>query len=243
MTVELAENILRIGSSAIPYELVRGRPNRVRLSFRTANTLCIETGTGNLGNYDREFLESKSQWILKIYTSRKQEAEQKGIFLENIENAVPVLGKSTPVEYFASRNTHFRLKPGHHYMIYGPKHLLQAHKKKLLYYSLRKFAEQYLPTRVDHWKQVCNLEINQLRIKDVRSKWGSCTSTRNINLNWQLVLLDETLIDYVVVHELMHLHEMNHSPNFWALVGQYIPQYKKLRNQLKDKAWLVGILK
>lgn len=241
--MEVNDHTLRIGNAAIPYEVVRGRPNRVRLSFRDQNRLCIETGNGKLSTYDEEFLFSKAQWILKVYQSRCKETAEKTNFLANIEENVTVVGKSTPVTYFPSRNTHFRLKPGHHYYIYGPKFLLQAHKKKLLYYSLRKFAEQYLAAKVTFWKEACKLEINQLKVKDVRSKWGSCTSTRNINLNWQLVLLEEPLIDYVVVHELMHLHEMNHSPRFWALVGQYLPNYKHLRKQLKDKAWLVGILK
>nr|MBP6639188.1 M48 family metallopeptidase [Bacteroidia bacterium] len=79
-------------------------------------------------------------------------------------------------------------------------------------------------------------------VKELKSKWGSCSTLRNINLNWQLVLLSEGLIDYVIVHELMHLHEMNHSPRFWNWVGKYFPDYKRAKAQLKEEQWMVGIL-
>ena len=80
-------------------------------------------------------------------------------------------------------------------------------------------------------------------MKDLSSKWGSCSSLQNINLNWQLIFLEESLIDYVIIHELMHLREMNHSPRFWNWVGKYYPDYKKARKLLKDRQWLIGILK
>lgn len=243
MTIKHQENQIQIGNTFIPFQVGQGKPDRIRISFREKETLLIETGNGQLGKRDLDFLESKSRWILRTWSARRSDWENREHFLNNLEARIPVLGKETPIEYRISRKTHFRLKPGSHFIIFGPRHLIQNHKKKMIYFSMRKFAEQYLGQQVEKWKEVCGLEINQLRIKDVKSKWGSCSALRNINLNWHLVLLEENLINYLIVHELMHLHELNHSPEYWKWVARYDPDYKKHRKQLKEKSWLVGILK
>jgi hypothetical protein len=237
------ENTLKIGNASIPFAVKQGRPNRVRLSFSDDNYLTVETGTGKLGSFEREFLVSKSSWILRGYQSRIDDHQKKNEFLSGLEDSVLLLGRETRVEYKAAEKTWFRYKAPEPFSVFAPEHYLQKHQQTLLYHALRKFAEQYLPQRLEHWSEVTELGFNRVRIKDLKSKWGSCSSRRNINLNWQLVFLDENLIDYVLVHELMHLREMNHSPQFWKWVAKYCPDYKKQRNQLKEQQWLVGILK
>lgn len=221
--------------------LVKGRPNRIRLSFSN-DFLQIETGTGALGNFEREFLASKTRWILKGYRIRRDAAQRKSSLLSDVERRIPLLGKETPVEFVPDTRTYFKYNAQDVFRVYAPSRFIRAHKKKVLYFALRKFSELYLAERVAHWSQVTGLKVNRVVIKDLRSKWGSCSTLRNVNLNWQLVLLDDSLIDYVVIHELMHLHEMNHSPAFWAWVGKYCPDYKTLRKKLKEQQWVVGIL-
>ncbi|MEM7039212.1 MAG: M48 family metallopeptidase, partial [Bacteroidota bacterium] len=106
-----------------------------------------------------------------------------------------------------------------------------------------KYAEQMLKPRTAYWAGICDLEYRAVRIRDLKSKWGSCSARRNISLNWQLIFLDEDLIDYVIVHELMHLHELNHSPRYWAWVAKFYPEYKAARKRMKEFEWLIGILK
>jgi len=72
-----------------------------------------------------------------------------------------------------------------------------------------------------------------VKIRDQSSRWGSCSWKGNLNFSYKLVLLPEHLADYVVVHELCHLREMNHSPRFWALVSQTVPDYRAKRRELK----------
>lgn len=243
MIIAEKDNELRIAKAAIPFDLRRGKPNRVRLSFSEDNVLCIETSNGELGHFERDFLVSKSKWILRGYLDRQESTDKRKAFLEGIDREVLVFGQPTAVEYVPDPNTFFQFRRGELFVVHAPRTYIRKHKKRLLYHALRRFAEQYLKRRVDEWGKSTQLEFNQVRVKDLKSKWGSCSSLRNINLNWQLVFLEEELIDYVIVHELMHLVEMNHSPRFWALVGQFCPEYKLLRQQLKEKQWLVGILK
>lgn len=78
-----------------------------------------------------------------------------------------------------------------------------------------------------------NVHFNMVRIKNVKTIWGSCSSKKNLNFNFKLFFLPEALIDYVFVHELAHLKHMNHSKDFWSEVEKQIPDYKKRREELK----------
>lgn len=73
----------------------------------------------------------------------------------------------------------------------------------------------------------------RVAIKDLRRNWGSCSKVGNLNFNYKLLLLPEALAEYVVVHELCHLRELNHSPSFWALVAAELPDWKKRRRDLR----------
>lgn len=242
MIFQESENTLRIANEAIPIAIIKGKPNRVRLSFSEDNRLCIETGNGKLGDFDREFLVSKRNWILRGFQSRKSEFDKKQALLSQIETVVPLFGKPHPVTWNDAPKTWFQFDRKGPFEVFAPKQYLEKHRRKVLYFAIRKFSELYLSNRVEHWAKVTGLNFNNLRVKELKTKWGSCSSLRNINLNWQLVLLSEHLIDYVIIHELMHLKEMNHSPQFWALVGKYFPDYKRAKAQLKEEQWMVGIL-
>ena len=76
-------------------------------------------------------------------------------------------------------------------------------------------------------------KYNRVAIRDQSSRWGSCSSKANLNFNYRLALLSERHSDYIVVHELCHLKEMNHSSRFWNLVEQGIPDYKNIRAEIK----------
>lgn len=93
-------------------------------------------------------------------------------------------------------------------------------------------AEEYIKKRTREWAQKMQLSYNKIYIKDQSSRWGSCSTNRNLNFNWRAIMAPVPVIDYLIIHELSHLHEMNHSPAFWALVATYDTDYKTHRNFL-----------
>jgi predicted metal-dependent hydrolase len=83
------------------------------------------------------------------------------------------------------------------------------------------------------WNTLHNFRWNTVTIKNTSSRWGSCSKKGNLNFNYRIVYLPKELVDYLIVHELCHLQEMNHGQHFWNLVAQTIPNYKALRLELK----------
>ena len=97
---------------------------------------------------------------------------------------------------------------------------------------VRRFAKDAMVCRVAYHAKRLNLDYSKLSVRDQSSRWGSCSSSRGISLNWRLVLLAPELQDYVILHELAHLTEMNHSKHFWALLGRYDPARVAHENRL-----------
>lgn len=95
-------------------------------------------------------------------------------------------------------------------------------------------ARVYLTARVDYWTAQMNLDYNMIRIKNTKSRWGSCSTKNNLNFNWRIMMAPKSVIDYLVVHEVAHLQHMNHSAKFWALVEQYDPEFKTHKKWLHD---------
>ena len=102
-------------------------------------------------------------------------------------------------------------------------------------------AHMILPVRVMHFQQSTGGNVNEIHIKDQKTRWGSCSSKRNLNFNWRLVMAPPEVLDYVVVHELSHLTHMNHSRDFWELVGQVMPEYKQMRKWLRENGHLLKV--
>lgn len=96
-------------------------------------------------------------------------------------------------------------------------------------------ALEWFAARMDHFAPLVGVEYRALRLSNARTRWGSASVRGVIHLHWRLMECEPALIDYVVVHELCHLHEMNHSPRFWALVESVLPDFRDRRQRLKQK--------
>ena len=106
----------------------------------------------------------------------------------------------------------------------------------------RQAAKEYIPKRVAYYAQLLDVTYATISIRDQKTRWGSCSSKGNLSFSWRLILAPPKVLDYVVVHELCHRKEMNHSPRFWALVESMIPDYKTHRKWLKENGEKLTIL-
>ena len=99
---------------------------------------------------------------------------------------------------------------------------------------LQKKAKDYLPYRLEYFAKLYGYKYSKVRLSHAGTRWGSCSSTRTISLNIGLMQVPEPLCDYVILHELAHLHHMDHSPAFWSEVASHDPRYKDHRRRLKQ---------
>ena len=98
----------------------------------------------------------------------------------------------------------------------------------------KKKAKQHLQQRVDFFSHEFNLRANSVKITSAEKRWGSCSADDNLSFSFRLIMAPPDIIDYVIVHELMHIKEKNHSAAFWKLIEAAMPEYKIHRRWLKD---------
>ncbi len=96
-------------------------------------------------------------------------------------------------------------------------------------------ARRRLTARVAHFAPLVGAEPARITVRDMRSRWGSCTAMGRVSFSWAIVALPPAIADYVVVHELAHLRELNHGPRFWRLVEAVLPDYKERRAWLRKE--------
>lgn len=109
--------------------------------------------------------------------------------------------------------------------------------EKITFEQVKELADQaveYIPKRVKYYAEKENFVYNKITIKNLVSRWGSCSTKGNLNFNCLLMLMPDYVIDYIVVHELCHLREMNHSEKFWAEVEKIMPDYQRAELWLKQ---------
>lgn len=175
------------------------------------------------------FLREKKSWILE--NSKKKEA----LYQEKLA---------------------FEKKPGDTLLLFGQEVLLREKKvshagfdqdgfflpegvafpaaRVALVGIYRAIAENYLVLRTKEWAEQMALSPQAVKISGGKTRWGSCSGKNSLNFNWKLVMAEKKAIDYVVVHELCHMKEHNHSRAFWAQVAQVLPDYRERKAQLKE---------
>lgn len=108
---------------------------------------------------------------------------------------------------------------------------LPTDKKEI--HQAKKLAKDIIEAKLDFFNSYYKFSFSKITIRNQKTRWGSCSSNGSLNFNYKLIYLSEKLSNYIVVHELCHLQEMNHSVNFWNLVAEQVPDFRDCRRELK----------
>ena len=144
-------------------------------------------------------------------------------------------------ERFLQQKAHWILEKINYLKSYSP--VPRVRRSKTDYVKRKAQALKIANQKVIEWNHHYGFTYGRITIRNQRSRWGSCSKKGNLNFNYKIALLPESLTDYIIVHELCHLKEFNHSRAFWALVVETIPDYKVRRQELQRSGqifWVVA---
>jgi len=206
------------------------RSNRKTLSLSINENADLVVRAPNRVSYDeiQKFISEKSAWIEKKH--RLIKARLKDNLNHNLSSQCLYLGSLYQIKIDNNSIDPISFN-GQMFIINNESRetislLLKSWYKK-------RFMEVALP-RLSYFSDKYNLKVNQVRVKEQKTLWGSCSSKNNINLNYLLIMAPMKVIDYVIVHELVHTIHKNHSTKFWQKIETIMPNYKDARYWLKE---------
>ena len=208
-------------------KLVRSERKTLALIVETDGTLTVRAPIRMKEADIRKFIEAKQDWIKRKRAKAREVASHARQYVDG--ETFWHLGKKVPLRIVSTG------KPA--LVMDGSFKLTKSARSKaesVFTTWYREQARTVLTERVEFFARKYGFKIGKIRISSARTRWGSCSSRDTLSFTWRLVMAPPDVIDYVVVHELCHLKEMNHSKAFWARVEAILPDYKAHRKWLKD---------
>ena len=176
-----------------------------------------------------KFVVSKESWIIEKLTLSQKRMEQRQAFTLNYNTAILFRGDLYPLKAKAGTRAGFDGE-----CFYFPPNLNSNQLKEVCVQMYRRLGKIHFTDRVELYAGQMGVAPAGVKVSGAKTRWGSCSSRRSINFSWRLIMADDDVIDYVVVHELAHLIQMNHSSKFWRIVENILPDYRKRRLRLRE---------
>ena len=176
-----------------------------------------------------KFVVSKEKWLTDKLAKSQNRADKREAFELNYGVQILFRGAEYPIVAKDGKRTGFDGE-----QFYLPPSLDTGQIKEVCIQIYRRLAKVHLKERVALYAKQMGVSPTAIKITSAKTRWGSCSSRRSINFSWRLIMACDDVIDYVVVHELAHLIQMNHSPRFWAIVEGVLPDYKGRQVRLKE---------
>ena len=214
-----------------PHKIIKSKRRTLSLSINENAELIVRAPNQISNKRIEEFIIEKSKWINKnknlmqsrINEMNDSDSDSDYLFLGNIYPLIKVYENPNKIDF---NGTEFITSIENQ----------DKFKASLKSWYKIKFKEIAIP-RLNYFSDKYNLKINQVRFKNQKTLWGSCSSKNNINLNYLLVMAPMLVIDYVIIHELVHTVHKNHSENFWNAVEAIMPDYKKAKKWLNKNGY------
>ena len=212
----------------IPYKLTRSRRKTVAIHITKDAFVEVRAPLKMPKAEIEKLVMEKEKWIENNLKRRKQINENKSVFKLTYGGIAMICGKMHPIQ--AKEGTRAGFDGDYFYM---PPNLTPDEIKNALIQIYKTAAKRIINEKVTKYAKYMNVTPTGIKITGAKTRWGSCSGKNSINFSWRLVMADENVIDYVVVHELSHIKEHNHSQRFWKTVEKVLPDYKQRQLKLK----------
>jgi predicted metal-dependent hydrolase len=227
---------IQLGTHVLSYRLRRGVRRRLTMTIDAHGLRVGAALTLSLSEVEA-FIHHHADWVLEKLAAQAAAPKPPRVSIDD-GIRLPLLDREATV----------RVLPGHNRCRWiGDTLLLEARPRaslpRLTERGLQQRALEHFTQRLNHYAPQLGISaLPPLGLSSARTRWGSCSRLSGIRLNWRLIHLPAHLGDYVVVHELAHLHEMNHSPRFWRVVETVYPNWRQARDALKQHAQHLPVL-
>lgn len=224
-----------LGGAAVPYRLERARRHSIGFIVGDAGLVVRAPGWVTLAAIESA-LQEKSDWIVRHLARHAQRARQQEAarIAWRDGGTLPWLGAPLTLRLDGIGHAPLRIGAALHLPpAFGGAPI--ALRASVQAWAQRE-ARRHFAERLAHFAPQLGVRWQRLVLSSAATRWGSASASGTIRLNWRLMHYREALIDSVVVHELAHLREMNHSPRFWAIVATVVPEHAALRRELRELA-------
>jgi predicted metal-dependent hydrolase len=222
-----------INHQTITYTLRRSfRARHVRLEISRPSGLIVIVPRSYNINRLPGLLKSKERWISK-YLTRFQTQPPSIPKKLKIGDTIPYLGLGLKLVQLEDHQVDSIILEGNSLAI-SPDLFHNGLLEPALEQWYRAEAARVITERVDRLSSRMGIDYRQIGIRGQKTRWGSCSRQKNLSFNWKLIMAPEPVVEYVVIHELLHLREMNHSRKFWELVARYCPGWREHKKWLKQ---------
>lgn len=216
-------------------KIIKKKVKNINLRIKQDGTVHLTVPMATTEDFINRFIESKKDWIeskLKYFN----ECDKKADSVEIINGqSVRYLGDRYTLKIIQDLNEGVKVCP-EYIEIHVNDGNDKTRKQEILNEWYVKRAKDKFLELVNKYEEVLNEQVNGIRIKTMKTRWGSCNvKTKNINLNLELIKNPQECIEYVVLHELAHLKHPNHSKQFWEYVGRHMPDWKLRRKKLEQR--------
>ena len=216
-------------------KIIKKKVKNINLTIKQDGTVHLTVPMATTEDFIDGFIESKKDWIeskLNYFNERDKKADS----VEMINGqSVRYLGDRYTLKIIQDLNEGVKVCP-EYIEIHVKDSNDKTRKQEILNEWYVKRAKDKFLKLVNKYEEVLNEQVNGIRIKTMKTRWGSCNvKTKNINLNLELIKNPQECIEYVVLHELAHLKHPNHSKQFWEYVGMHMPDWKLRRKKLEQR--------
>lgn len=227
---------IKFNNFELKYSLKRSSRKTIGIKIDKFGQVTVSSPLRTSENYIQQLLQKKADWIYKKILQIKVNEQQAQAVLRFVDGeSITYMGKKYKIHMVQSsllKKPDFKIEDERFYIRYSEFDLEKLRGTLKVWYVDR--FKEYTEKSIDYYAGMIGARPQRVTIRDQKTRWGSCSAKGNINLNWRLILSPPEIIDYVIVHELCHMRQMNHSAHFWKLVEGIMPSYKVCRKWLKD---------